>query len=45
MFVDGLVSGRNTTKMLEAFLTPAEIIGINKKIAIVLEEDELPIEE
>jgi hypothetical protein len=31
--------------LLEAFLTPAEIIGINKKIAIIKEEDELDIEE
>jgi hypothetical protein len=45
MFVDVLVSGRNTTKLLEEFLTPEEIIGINKKIAIIQEEDELEIEE
>jgi hypothetical protein len=45
MFVDVLVSGRNTTKLLEEFLTPEEIIRINKKIAIIQEEDELEIEE
>jgi hypothetical protein len=34
MFVDVLVSGRNTTKLLEEFLTPEEIIRINKKLQL-----------
>ncbi len=34
MFVDGLGVGRNTTKLLEEFLTPEEIIGINFRILV-----------
>jgi hypothetical protein len=44
-FVYGLDIGRNCTKTLEEFLTAEEIIGIQKKIAIIQQEDQEPLED
>jgi hypothetical protein len=40
-FVYGLRVGRNCTKILEQFLTPEEVIGIQKKFLIINREDEV----
>jgi hypothetical protein len=34
MIIDGMGVGRNTTKIQEEFLSPEEIIGINKKLQL-----------